>query len=205
MFGSLFEIVGGDYMKRVFFSFHYEDVITFRANVVRNHHVTKEVGQAGFFDASLWEATKLHGKAALKRLINSGLEQTSVTCVLIGSETWNRPWVRYEILKSYERGNALLGIHINGITDKNNQTFGQGLNPFDYLGFYIDANGKRASYKEHNGTNWNDYQDLVPGAKIFDKKYWGKGYKLSNWVPCYDWVKQNGYDNFASWIENVAN
>jgi MTH538 TIR-like domain (DUF1863) len=73
----------------------------------------------------------------LKRLINSGLEQTSVTCVLIGTETWKRPWVRYEILKSYERGNALPGIHINGIEDKNNQIFSQGLNPFAYLGYYI--------------------------------------------------------------------
>jgi len=39
--------------------------------VVRNHHVTKEFGEAGFFDASLWEASKLQGKPALKRLINA--------------------------------------------------------------------------------------------------------------------------------------
>ncbi|MGH7979250.1 MAG: hypothetical protein ACREE6_07730 [Limisphaerales bacterium] len=40
--------------KQVFFSFHYEDVKTFRANVVRNHGFTKENGQeAGFFDASV--------------------------------------------------------------------------------------------------------------------------------------------------------
>src|SRR6266516_1429450 len=163
-------------MRRVFFSFHYEDVITFRANVVRNHHVTKEVGEAGFFDASLWEATKLSGKAALKRLINSGLEQTSVTCVLIGTETWKRPWVRYEILKSYERGNALLGIHINGINDKYNQTFQHGLNPFDYLGFYIDEYGNRTSYQELDGTNWYHYEHLIPVDTTFDRKFWGRGY-----------------------------
>src|SRR5438105_4690502 len=157
-------------MRRVFFSFHYEDVITFRANVVRKHDVTKEVGEAGFFDTSLWEATKLQGKPALKRLINSGLEQTSVTCVLIGTETWKRPWVRYEILKSYERGNALLGIHINSINDRNKQTFPQGLNPFDYLGFYIDEYGKRPSYQELNGTNWNHYEDLVPAVTTFDRE-----------------------------------
>jgi hypothetical protein len=28
--------------KRVYFCFHYQDVIDFRANVVRNHWVTKE-------------------------------------------------------------------------------------------------------------------------------------------------------------------
>src|SRR5207249_1722486 len=153
------------------FSFHYQDVITFRANVVRNHHVTKEVGQAGFFDASLWEAAKSYGKISLKRLINSGLENTSVTCVLIGTETWKRPWVRYEILKSYDRGNVLLGIHINSIPDKNNQTFPQGLNPFDYLGFYIDEYGKVTSYQEREEANWKPYEELIPGLTAFDKKY----------------------------------
>ena len=43
--------------KRVFFSFHYQDVIDFRANVVRNHKTTKHEG-AGYFDASIWEDAK---------------------------------------------------------------------------------------------------------------------------------------------------
>src|SRR5947209_15877232 len=154
-------------MRRVFFSFHYEDVITFRANVVRNHHVTKDRGEAGFFDASIWENAKLNGDNAVKRLINAGLENTSLTCVLIGTETWKRPWVKYEILKSYERGNALLGIHINSIPDKNKQTFSQGLNPFAYLGFYIDGFGKMTGYQEFDGTNWSQYGELIPVSKTY--------------------------------------
>src|ERR1700692_3506244 len=98
--------------KRVFFSFHYQDVIDLRANVVRNHGLTKG-NSAGFFDHSLWESAKRTGPTALKRLINDGLHGSSVTCVLIGSDTYVRPWVRYELLKSFVRGNALLGIHIN--------------------------------------------------------------------------------------------
>jgi hypothetical protein len=40
--------------KRVFFSFHYQDVIDFRANVVRQHWLTKPDREAaGFFDASI--------------------------------------------------------------------------------------------------------------------------------------------------------
>ena len=40
--------------KRVYFAFHYQDVIDFRVNVVRNHWMTKENRDAaGFFDASL--------------------------------------------------------------------------------------------------------------------------------------------------------
>ena len=38
--------------KRVFFSFHYKDVIDFRANVVRKHWVLKDDREeAGYFVA----------------------------------------------------------------------------------------------------------------------------------------------------------
>lgn len=189
--------------KRVFFSFDYEDVKTFRANVVRNHGLTKEDGQeAGFFDASIWEDAEAHGEASVKRLINSGLENTSVTCALIGTWTWKRRWVRYEILKSYDRGNLLFGIHVNSVSDKNKQTFIQGPNPFDYLGFVISADGT-LTYKEHDGTNWKDYGDLPSKKTNIDRQYWGKGFKLSNWVPCYDWTSGEGYKNFPNWVESA--
>ncbi len=46
--------------RRVFFSLHYQDVvIDFRANVVRNHWLTKpDRKDAGLFDASVWEKEK---------------------------------------------------------------------------------------------------------------------------------------------------
>lgn len=188
--------------KRVFFSFHYEDVKTFRANVVRNHGLTKETGLAGFFDASIWEDAKLHGDASVKRLITTNLTNTSVTCVLIGSNTWSRRWVRYEILKSFEKGNLLLGVHINGITDKNGQKFLQGKNPFNHLGFYIDQYGT-LTYFDRNEGDWQVYNDIAPQKTTFERKYWGKGYTLSDWVPCYDWVNHNGFNNFSTWVNNA--
>jgi len=190
--------------RKVFFSFHYEDVKTFRANVVRKHGLTKEnVQEAGFFDASIWEDAKKHGDESVKRLINSNLENTSLTCALIGTETWKRRWVRYEILKSYDRGNLLFGVHINSVPDKNRQTFSQGLNPFDYLGFVISEDGRKLTYYEHDGTSWKFYQELQAKTTSFDRQYWGKGYKLSNWVLCYDWIRDDGYNNFATWVENA--
>ncbi len=190
--------------RRVYFGFDYEDVKTFRANVVRNHDVVKkEFESVGFFDASIWEDAELHGAAAVKRLINSALENTSVTCILIGTGTWQRRWVRYEILKSYDRGNKMFGIHINSIPDKNKQTFPQGHNPFDYVGFLISANGKELTYYEHDGTNWNVYQDLPVKLLSPDSQHAGKGFKLSNWVPCYDWVSEDGYKNFPTWVANA--
>ena len=190
--------------KQVFFSFHYEDVKTFRANVVRNHAFTKVNGQeAGFFDASIWEDAKRHGDESVKRLINSNLDGTTVTCALIGTETWNRRWVRYEILKSYDRGNALLGVHINSVADKNRQTFPQGKNPFANLGFVVSEDGKKHTYYEHDGTSWKIYQDLPAKSMNYDKQYWSKGFTLSGWVQCYDWTSKDGYNNFATWVEKA--
>lgn len=121
--------------RRVFFSFQYEQDI-WRANVVRNSWVTKDRESAGFWDASLWEKTKIKGENALKNLINEGLKNTSVTVVLIGRETANRKWVLYEIKQSHNRGNGLLGIYIHGIKDQYSNTDIQGPNPFKKL--YID-------------------------------------------------------------------
>ena len=101
--------------KRVFFSFHYQDVIDFRANVVRQHWMTKpDREEAGFFDASIWGSAGRIGPSAVKRIINDGLLGTSTTCVLVGSDTYLRRWVRYEVLKSFRRGNGMFAVHING-------------------------------------------------------------------------------------------
>ncbi len=136
--------------RRCFFSFHYQDVIDFRANVVRNHNITKD-DNGGFFDASIWETAKKQGDVALKRLINSGLGNTSATVVLIGSNTFSRRWVQYEIMKSIERGNIVIGIHINGIRDRHGTVRPQGPNPFDYLGLHISADGNTGTRTSGGG------------------------------------------------------
>jgi hypothetical protein len=186
--------------RRCFFSFHYQDVIDFRANVVRKHNITKD-DNGGFFDASIWETAKKQGDVALKRLINGGLENTTATAVLIGSGTYARRWVHYEVMKSIERGNFVIGIHINGIRDRHGIVLSQGPNPFDYLGLHVNADGTIGSPIIWNGQAWEAYSDL--GAfKITqqppDKR--NKSFQLSKWLPSYDWITDNGYDNFSKWI-----
>jgi hypothetical protein len=68
------------------------------------------VAAAGFADASLWEKAKAKSDDAIKRLINDGLQNTSVTVVFIGAKTARRKFINYEIDKSIERGNGLVGI-----------------------------------------------------------------------------------------------
>lgn len=154
--------------RRVFFSFHYERDI-WRASIVRNSWVTKENQEAaGFWDASLWEEAKRKGEDAIKRMINNGLENTSVTAVLIGKETSSRDWVIYEIVQSFNRGNALLGILIDGIEDSFGQRDTRGPNPLDNV------------YTQQG----------------FQRTY------LSRFFRTYDWTSENGYRNFAAWVED---
>jgi hypothetical protein len=192
--------------KRVYFAFHYQDVVDFRANVVRNHWVTKEHRRAaGFFDASLWEEARKKGPVALKRLINSGLEGTSTTCILIGSQTYQRRWVRYEILKSFKRGNAILAVHINSITGKNGLTKRLGSNPLLYVGVTFSDSGLTATLHEKSNEEWYEYTDIDGSGSYrtegVQEKYRGKGFNLGNFYPTYDWVADDGYENFASWVE----
>jgi hypothetical protein len=103
--------------RKVFFSFHYQRDL-WRVNVVRNSGVIDGVAAAGFHDASLWEETQRKGEDAVKRLIDVGLNGTSVTVVLIGAETAMRRYVSYEIEKTIACGNGLLGILIHNIKDQ---------------------------------------------------------------------------------------
>lgn len=187
--------------KRVYFAFHYQDVIDFRANVVRKHNFTGGVETAGYYDHSIWEESKRKGDVALKRMINGELDGTSVTVILIGSHTYARRWVRYEIMKSIERGNRVIGIHINSIRGRDQQTKPMGPNPFEYLGLEISLDGKNGTPREWNGSQWIYYTDL--GAfEISEQPAANRGNRLqlSHWLSVYDWVGDDGFNNFSSWI-----
>lgn len=189
--------------KRVFFSFHYQDVIDFRANVVRKHDLTKEDREdAGFFDASIWETAHRTGAAALTKLINAAVEGTTVTCVLIGSETFSRRWVRYEIFKSMSRGNKIFGVHINGVKDRYQATKLNGQNPFDYLGLLYSADGFSFALYEIINNEWKIYSDFSGytfGTQAPIERR-GKFFKLSEFYRTYDWNVDNGYQNFSTWV-----
>lgn len=72
---------------------------------------------AGFVDAADFEKIKRQGDQAIKKWIDEQLEGTSVTVVLVGAKTCSSRWVKYEIQKSIERGNGLLGIDVSKIKD----------------------------------------------------------------------------------------
>ena len=87
--------------RRVFFSFNYEKDI-WRVNQIRNIPNVIGVARAGFADAGLWEEAKKKGDPAIRKMIDDGLNGTSVTVVCITSGTSGRRWVNYEIEKSLQ-------------------------------------------------------------------------------------------------------
>ena len=114
--------------RRVFFSFHHENDI-WRANQVRNANVVAGSHLAGFFDHSEYEVAEKAGKDGIQRMILSHLKDTTVTVVLIGTETANRPWVKYEIEQSIAHKNGLLGIYIHHLKDSHKRSTSRGAKP----------------------------------------------------------------------------
>jgi hypothetical protein len=104
-------------------------------------------------------------------------------------------------MKSIERGNSVIGVHINAIRGKDSQVKALGPNPFDYLGLRISSDGTRGTPTIWNGSAWTDYQDLGAFAidlQTHDKR--GKNLQLKTWLPTYDWVANNGFENFKDWV-----
>ena len=120
--------------RRAFFSFHYKNDV-WRANQVRNSWVTQGKEAAGFIDSAEFEKIKEKGDNAVEDWIDEQLKGTSVTVVLIGSETSNRKYVKYEVKESYKKGNGLLGVHIHKQKDENGDSiyFFQIAKTYDYV------------------------------------------------------------------------
>ena len=148
--------------RRVFFSFHYERD-AWRAAQVRNSWVTKREGETVFFDAADWEQVKSKGEDATRNWIDSQLEGTSVTVLLIGSETSEREYVVYEIKQSYRRGNGILGVYIHNLKDQQGRTDNKGKNPLDSL--YIEKDGQRTDlsqiYHTYDWVNDDGYNRIA--------------------------------------------
>lgn len=158
--------------RHVFFSFHYDDI--WRVNQVRySQQIKGESETSSFVDAAELEKVKRQGPNSVERWIDGQLDGTSTTIVLIGYGTADRPYVQYEIRKSYERGNKLLGIWLDNIRDQDGEiSFLRGANPFKKV--------------------------TVPGGSFGEMSI---ADKLS--VPVYDWENADGRKNIASWIERA--
>ncbi|MBO0450815.1 MULTISPECIES: TIR domain-containing protein [Enterococcus] len=108
-------------VRRVFFSFYYENDLS-RAMVIKNNWALKENEESGFINKAEFERIKRDGEESIKRWIDKQLSGTSVTVVLIGSETLDSKYVQYEIEQSHERGNAIIALKIGKVKNLSQKT-----------------------------------------------------------------------------------
>ncbi len=192
--------------RRTFFSFHYKPDIWRAMNVRNSWVVTDDQADRGFFDSSVFEATRRESEDALKRFLREGLANTSVTCVLTGSQTWQRRWVRYEIARSVIKGNGLLTVHIHGIENQQKKTATKGADPLSNIGLY-KAKGK-ILLAEWNGKKWVRYADytrsIPEGDLWFSAPTSTTVVGLSAHCGSYDFVANGGRTNIGKWIEQAA-
>ena len=140
--------------RQVFYSFHYANDVM-RTQQVRNIGVIEGNTPVS---ANEWESVKKKGDTAIRGWIDNAMKNRSCVIVLVGSETANRKWVKYEIKKAWTDGKGLLGIYIHNLKDPNTGTGKQGANPFD--SFTVGDKKLSALVKCYNPKPTDAYSDI---------------------------------------------
>jgi len=147
--------------RQVFYSFHFDNDVM-RVQQIRNMGVIE--GNTPVSANDWEEARKKPG--AIEKWIDDNMKYRSCVIVLVGSETANRPWVKYEIKKAWGDGKGLVGIYIHNLKDPRTSNdppyYGkcsQGQNPFDQFNF---DSGKKLSnvVKCYNPSSTDVYNDI---------------------------------------------
>jgi hypothetical protein len=205
--------------RKAFFSFHFDDIM--RVNNVRNAwKITHpdSTSNRSFYDSSLWEARKLEDTEGIKQLIRAGVLGTSAVCVLAGSMTWDRRWVKYEIARAVIDGRGLLTVHLNSIN--HHQTKGPhplGRNPLAHMGVAKLQPNKHLPPQYYlyemklvpDGCGgvieqWSRYSDYTAPVK---KPAWLTDPSVDHVIPLsadaaeYDYEQGHGHRSIGSWID----
>src|SRR4051812_25318912 len=125
--------------RKAFYSFHFAPD-NWRASQVRQMGVIE--GNAPVSDND-WEAVKRGGDDAIKRWIDGQMSGKSCAIVLIGSNTANRKWINYEIVKAWDDRKGVLGVYIHNLRGNDKNQSARGGNPFDYI--TLGENGRKLS------------------------------------------------------------
>jgi hypothetical protein len=117
--------------RNCFYSFHYIPD-NWRAATVRS--IGAIDGNKPTSDNN-WETVKKGGYAAIKKWIEDQMSGKSCVVVLVGSNTAGRKWINHEIIKGWDDGKGVVGIHIHGLKDSDEKVSIKGDNPFDSIGY----------------------------------------------------------------------
>lgn len=105
-----------------------------------------------------WEEVKKKGDKSIEKWIDENMKYRSCVIVLIGEETAQRKWVKYEIQKAWNEGKGLLGIYIHNINCPRNGKCNKGENPFEQ--FKLNGTNFSKIVKCYNPTRYDAYNDI---------------------------------------------
>lgn len=125
--------------RRVFYSFHYKPD-NWRVSQVRNIGAIEGNKPATDND---WETVTKAGDKAIEKWIADQMFGRSCVVVLIGAETAGRKWINHEIVKAWDAGKGVLGVHIHNLKDREGNSSKKGKNPFESITH--GASGKNLS------------------------------------------------------------
>lgn len=158
--------------KSSFVSFHYQNDYWRVQQILRMGAIE---GQE-ILPAQNWEAVKNQGDQAIKNWIDKEMARKSAVVVLIGAETANRKYVKYEIRKAWDSRKPLLGIRIHGLEDSNGNTSAYGPDPFAQFGF-SDSDRTFADYVPVHSPAGRDSSQVYGSIKDNMASWVANGYK----------------------------
>jgi hypothetical protein len=141
--------------RKIFYSFHFDNDVM-RVQMVRNMGVVEGNTPVA---PNTWEEVKKKGESAIETWIDDNMKNKSCLIVLIGTDTYKRPWVQYEIKKAWKDGKGILGIHVNNLKCPNNGTCTQGKNPFE--GIQFPLNGVEVTPAVYAPKSTDAYKDIA--------------------------------------------
>jgi hypothetical protein len=204
--------------RKAYFAFRFEDIM--RVNNVRRGWTKKHPDgpfNRSFYDSSIWEKSEACEPEALKALMRDAVVHTSAICVLVGTNTWQGRWVKYEIARAVVDGRGLFAVHINGINHHQRQAPDvNGYNPLRLMGIYHSKDGRYYLYEYKNVINplpgqlnwqWLPYEDFkstVSLPQYIPAINQGWVMPLAAHTFEYDYDAHDGATNIGAWIDRAA-
>lgn len=140
--------------RQIFYSFHYANDVL-RVAQLRNIGVLEDNKPVSEND---WEEVKKKSVAGIEKWIDDNMNYRSCVVVMVGEETSNRKWVKYEIKKAWNEKRGVLGIYIHNVNCPQNGKSKQGNNPFN--NFTIGGKKLSEIVKCYSPKSTDAYNDI---------------------------------------------
>jgi hypothetical protein len=160
-----------------------------------------------FYDRSIWESRNIRDEKTLKNLMRNAVQYSSAVCVLVGNETWQSRWVKYEVARAVIDSRGLLVVHINGLNHVKRRAPDQlGYNPLHLMGIYRSPENRYYLYEKRVvivnpssgelGWEWHPYEDYTDPASLpqyIPSVNAGYILPLSAYITEHDYVQADGH------------